>query len=268
MSDLTPAAYPSRVLLSQTIPGRLAREERLLADYANKAGIPVGFGSESMMERGRIALDRSVLVAGSVRFVLHALRRLGLASPLHMPYPAALSAWLHRRVARYERLRDALAYIRDSGQPMFIKPAKGWKRFTGFVIQHPDDPRLIGISKNLPVWISQPISLVSEWRAYVAHGSVLAIKFVDHGGDRRMMPDVISIQEAVAKLVDARQAPAGFVIDFGVDIDGRTILVEVNDGFSFGAYDDLDSNTYWTVTVARWYELVGAVNVTNRTQGN
>ena len=77
MSDLTPAAFPSRVLLSQTMPGRLAREVRLLADYANKVGIPVGFGSESMMERGRIAFDRSVLVAGSVRFVLHALRRLG-----------------------------------------------------------------------------------------------------------------------------------------------------------------------------------------------
>jgi len=228
----------------------------LLADHAERLGVPVVFGSVSMMERGRIALDRTSLVAGTVPFVLHALRHLGVPAPEHIPYPEVLNRWLFRRIAKYHRLRDALNEIHDTATPMFVKPAKGWKRFTGFVARFPDDVRFNGASRSAPVWVSEPIALASEWRAYVAHGSILSVTFVDQSGDRHASPDSDVIRDAVTALVESGAAPAGFAIDFGVDVAGQTMLVEVNDGFSIGAYDDLDAESYWTVTDARWRQLM------------
>lgn len=248
---------PKKVLLSQRIPGRLSREEQLLADHAKLFDIPVVTATEKMMERNKIELKDDYLVAGTVPFVLQAMRRLGIKVPEHNPYPVVLNEYLHRKVWRQDRLRDVLAVRDKGGSRVFVKPADGWKRFTGFVVEFSSDYRLNGTSKNLPVWVSEPIEFVSEWRAYVANETVLDIRFADHGGDRSFCVDANIVEEAVSKLVKARCAPSGFVIDFGVTSSGETALIEMNDGFSFGAYDGVSAKTYWDVTKARWFELLG-----------
>lgn len=227
-----------------------------MAAHAETLGLPVVRASEKMMERAKVPLDGSVLVAGTVPFVLHAMRRLGVAVPQHEPYPQELTPWLHRRVWKCDRLRDVLDDLKQGGPRVFVKPALGWKKFTGFVVEFADDYRFGGVSKNVPVWVSEPLQFVSEWRAYVAHGEVLDVRFADHGGERSAEPDFAAIREAVHQFGHAGRAPAGYVIDFGVTADGRTALVEVNDGFSFGAYDGISAEVYWAVTAARWQELV------------
>jgi hypothetical protein len=244
------------LLISQKVPGKLAREEALLAARAEVLGVPVVAASEKMMERGKVPVGDDALVAGTVPFVLHAMRRLGVAVPQHDPYPQELTPWLHRRVWKRDRLRDVLDDLKHGGPRVFVKPALGWKKFTGFVVEFADDYRFGGVSKNVPVWVSEPLQFVSDWRAYIAHGEVLDVRFADHGGERSAEPDYAAISEAVAQLVHGGRAPAGFVIDFGVTADGLTALVEVNDGFSFGAYDGVSGEVYWAVTAARWQELV------------
>lgn len=236
--------------------GRLGLEERLMHDYAQQLGIPVVMASEKMMTRGLVDLDKHSLVTGSVPFILQAMRQLNIVPPEHTPYPDVLTPWLHRRVWKEPRLRNVLDALDNGRGPLFIKPAKGWKRFTGFVTDYSDDPRFNGVSKNIPVWVSEPVNFVSEWRAYVLNGVVLAIKFADHGGDRNVTLDTSEVEVAVATLIQAGQAPAGFVIDFGVTQDGLTALIEMNDGFSFGAYDGLSVDDYWNITSARWFELI------------
>lgn len=245
------------VLISQQQLGRLGREEALVANHAGTLGLPVLCASEKMMERGKAQLDDGTLVAGTVPFVLHAMRRLGIIAPVHEPHPEELTRWLHRRVWQRDRLRDVLYDLDQGGPQLFVKPALGWKKFTGFVVEFGDDQRFFGVSKNIPVWVSEPLEFVSEWRAYVAYGKVLDVRFVDHGGDRAVAPNFDAIRQAVAQFAISGRAPAGFVIDFGVTNDGRTALIEVNDGFSFGAYDGMSAEVYWTVTAARWNELVG-----------
>jgi hypothetical protein len=246
------------LLLSQQQQGQLSREEMLMAAHAKVLGIPVSTASIKMMERGRVQVDDATLVSGSVPFVLHAMRQLGVAVPQHVPYPEELAPWLHRRVWRRDRLRDVLNNLDKDASPVFVKPALGWKKFTGFVVEFADDYRFSGVSRNIPVWVSEPLSFVSEWRAYVANGVVLDVRFADHGGDRGIKPDLEVIDEAVALHTRSGNAPAGYVIDFGVTVDGRTALIEVNDGFSFGAYDGLAASIYWEVTAARWRELLAA----------
>ena len=52
-------------------------------------------------------------------------------------------------------------------------------------------------------------------------------------------------------------APAGYGIDFGITDDGKTLLVEVNDGHSLGNYN-LRPVEYAKLLEARWDELANA----------
>ena len=49
-------------------------------------------------------------------------------------------------------------------------------------------------------------------------------------------------------------APAGYSADFGVTDDGRTLLVEVNDGYSLGS-GGLVANLYAELLRSRWQEM-------------
>ncbi|MBA9846830.1 ATP-grasp domain-containing protein [Ralstonia pickettii] len=225
-----------------------------MADLAISRGISVVRASPGQVERGRVSLGQGCVAVGSVPFVKFALRQLGVELPDHTPYPSCLEHFLYRKVKRLTSLREARDLV-ASGKRLFIKPADGWKRFTGFVAEFADDPRFNGQSKSRPVWISNPVRFASEWRAYVADGELLELRFADLGGDRTIQPDGGLIRDAVGALTVEGRAPAGYVIDFGVLDTGETALIEMNDGFSFGAYDGVSPETYWKVVVLRWQEL-------------
>lgn len=50
-------------------------------------------------------------------------------------------------------------------------------------------------------------------------------------------------------------AKRGYGIDFGVLDDGRTALVELNDGYALGNYG-LAAEAYLALCIARWEQLV------------
>lgn len=67
---------------------------------------------------------------------------------------------------------------------------------------------------------------------------------------RTLVVGEIPVLEAALRQLAAR----GYGIDFGVLADGRTALVEVNDGYGLGNYG-LAKETYLDLCVARWQEL-------------
>jgi hypothetical protein len=237
--------------------GEVPREEKMMLNEAVARGLEVFVASEKQVERGNFVMSDDIMAVGSVSFVKHALRQLGRTLPMHTPYPAALDHLLYRSVKKVNTLMAAKQMVAN-GQRLFIKPASGWKRFTGFVAEVDNDIRFNGASNSKPVWVSTPVKFLSEWRVYVTEGIILDIRFADHGGDRHLRPDSAVIVDAVSALTDSGLAPAGYVIDFGVLSSGETALIELNDGFSFGAYDGLPSSVYWEVTLKRWQELVKA----------
>lgn len=244
------------ILLERRGRGALGREEALMEAQAHARGVPVRFASVKQVERNKCALDKTTVAIGSVPFVKHALRQLGRTLPEHIPYPDVLRQMLHREVRKLNTLREARVMV-TQGRSLFIKPAEGWKRFSGFVSDDPRDMRFNGASSYLPVWISEPVTFASEWRAYVAHDKVLDVRFVDHGGDRGLRIDRDVVDEAVRLVATSGSAPAGYVIDFGVlHPCGKTALIEMNDGFSFGAYDDVAPEVYWDISISRWAEMV------------
>lgn len=245
---------PSGIIVQSKANGTLGREESLMTMVADRLNIPIIQASEKQIERSKVRVMPGVVAMGSVPFVKHALRQVGKLLPEHTPYPAVLRDLLYRPVQKVNSLAAAKEIV-AGGKRLFIKPADGWKRFTGFVAEFESDYRFNGASMSKPVWVSGPVRFVSEWRAYVVHDVVTDIRFADHGGDRNAVASQEVIETAVKVLSQTGIAPAGYVIDFGVLETGETALIEMNDGFSFGAYDDLPADVYWNVTVSRWFEL-------------
>lgn len=264
----------SKVLLFKEI--KLEIEEELICKRALELGLPVEFASLKEMQRGKIPLDKNTLVAGSVGFVKAALRILGKDLPAHIPYPKAIEKFLGRKVWFEPKLKNVLSEI-ENGRTLFVKPARGWKRFTGFVCDNPFDYRFKGSSKNAPVWVSDPVSFVSEWRVYVCNDlwyvsddlryvckeKILGIfPSPTNSKEDESLPDEVEdfpdpfvIADCLKTLFENQKCPKGFAIDFGVISSGETVLVEMNDGFAIGNYG-LSDEKYFKMVAERWRELL------------
>lgn len=135
--------------------------------------------------------------------------------------------------------------------PIFVKPVYA-KRFVAGVIKSQElmDIFLKDIPNEEEVMVSEVVNFVSEYRGYVVKGELKGIKH--YLGDFRIFPDM-SVVDATIK--DFKDAPAGYSIDFGITDDGRTLLVECNDGWSLGNYG-LNPSIYTNLLSARWLEIM------------
>ncbi len=187
------------------------------------------------------------LIVGGVGAVRGKLEEFGINLP-HIDYPDDLKQYLGRRIW-FTTIEQILAD--QENRPVFIKPVRE-KRFTGMVLRNMNDsPKRSYCSPGEPVMCSEVVEFVREWRVFVRYGKVIDVR--PYFGDWKYHFDSNTIEQAVA---DFKSAPAGYAMDFGVTSDGRTLLVEVNDGYSIGCYG-LQGIDYAKLLSARWCELVG-----------
>lgn len=193
------------------------------------------------------------VVVGHIGQVRYALRALGRTVPAELGYPDTLRPWLGRRL--WPSTINAVAGKPESW-PVFVKPMHAGKKFTGVLVRGTRD--LIGCGDQLedtPVWCAEPVDFVAEWRCFVRYGQVLDARH--YRGDWRVHFDARVAEQAVAAY--AADAPAGYSLDVGRTADGRTLLVEVNDGYSLGAYG-LTPLSYAKLLSARWAQMTGTVD--------
>lgn len=187
---------------------------------------------------------------GYVGTVRSRLRDYGIITP-EMDYPAELSEYMGRKVWK--------SYINTINSnpdlwPVFVKPIQD-KKFSGVVVRSPKD--LIGCGScydNAEYLCSEIVNFVAEWRVFVRYGKIIDVR--PYKGDWRVHfnPDVI--ESAVKRFTTA---PKGYAIDFGVSDDGRTLLIEVNDGYALGSYG-LFYPDYAKLLSARWAELTNTTD--------
>lgn len=191
------------------------------------------------------------VVVGHIAAVRASLRALGLAVPAELGYPAALHPFLGRRL--WQSTINAVAA--DARQwPVFVKPVHAAKKFTGVLVRGPGD--LVGCGdqyEDTPVWCAEPVRFVAEWRCFVRYGRVLDAR--PYKGDWRTHFDPAVAEQALAAY--APEAPAAFSLDVGLTAAGATLVVEVNDGHSLGAYG-LMPIAYAKFLSARWAEMTGS----------
>jgi hypothetical protein len=217
-------------------------------------GFETAFFEWPALRDGQLDVEPSTLIVGGVGAVTFALKRLGLAMPTIDDLPEPLAEFRGRRV-----WRSTLADIRgnykgsEAAQPaVFVKPLRDPKAFPAQVVAGFRD--LIPTSRmpgEAEVLASDPIEFVSEWRFFVLRGRVVGGGW--YAGDPLTFPDAAIVGRAVNTWGAA--APAGYGIDFGIAADGRTLLVEVNEGYSLGCLG-LRPMLYSQILEARWIELM------------
>lgn len=201
--------------------------------------------------RGRVPLSRERLVVGEIPVVEAALRQLGFDRPSENCYPEELSAFLLRRVWPSTLREVTSALLTGRLAECFVKPRERIKTFTGRMIDASDVGALMHHSATTPVWCGELVSFRSEHRAFVIHGEVKCVR--QYGGDAET-PDASVIAACVREWTASGRAASAYVIDFGVLRDGRTALLEVNDGYSFGTYG-CPPEIVVDLLITRWLEL-------------
>lgn len=187
------------------------------------------------------------VVVGYVGTVRSRLFDFGILTP-EMDYPDELTEFLGRKI-----WKSKINTINSHPElwPVFVKPLED-KKFTGVVVRSPKD--LIGCggsNDNADVYCSEIVDFKAEWRCFVRYGRVLSVR--PYKGDWHLHYDASVIEKAVKSFATA---PNGYAIDFGVTGDGRTLLIEVNDGYALGCYG-LFYLDYAKLLSARWAELTG-----------
>ena len=202
-----------------------------------------------MDEFDDLSLDKNDIVVGGIGVVHRAFERLGIEIPALASVPPALAEFAERKTWRGTMI-DARHAV-ERGEPLFVKPVPtDLKMFTGQPLREIAD--LIAtahVPDETPVDCAELTSFVSEYRVFVMHGDVIGVRH--YKGDPLVFPDGDRIRGAVSAY---QEAPAGYALDVGVVEDGRTLLVEVNDGYATGAYG-LPPVRYAAVIDARWAEL-------------
>lgn len=190
------------------------------------------------------------VVVGYVGTVRSRLNDFGIVTP-EMDYPLELKKYLGRRI-----WLSKINTINSSPDlwPVFVKSVED-KKFTGVVVRSTKD--LIGCGscyENADCLCSEVVNFAAEWRVFVRYGKILDVR--PYKGDWRVHYDPNVIENAVNDYISA---PAAYAIDFGVTDDRRTLLIEVNDGYSLGSYG-LFYPEYAKLLSARWAELTGTTD--------
>ena len=256
---------------------RLVSPSATAADGLAKLGYEVVWFDQADVDK--LDLTADTLVVGFIEVVRGALKKItGKEVPV-FNYPYELLDYLGRRV-----WLDTLGKIRNTPEmwPVFIKPSNEIKSFGGRLVRGVMD--LVGtrdLPNDTPVWASEPVEFLSEFRCFVRDGNVIGCRH--YKGDPLKFPDSKTILMAAKEWVSA---PAAYCLDVGVvyeptaeenaydaeqkknparDLEYvrwkpgtyKTLLVEINDAYSAGDYG-LESILYARFLEARWCELTGA----------
>lgn len=240
----------SAALVQHAEPSKIP-EMNEAATELERRGISVTRFHAKHLLRRQVPLSRQTLVVGEIHVVESALKQLGVEPPLENCYPEVLRPFMHRRVWPSTLREVTSALITGSLAEVFVKPRGRIKTFTGRMVDAADVGSIMHHAATMPVWCSEVVSFSSEHRAFVVRGEVKSVR--QYGGDAQT-PDASLIHQCVDALTKAGHA-AAYAVDFGVLRDGRTALLEVNDGYSLGTYG-CPPEISVEVLITRWTELV------------
>lgn len=100
------------------------------------------------------------------------LAAMGIPVP-HFDYPAALHQFFGRNIHQ-AKIQEIINDPSTWG--VFVKPVSTTKSFTGRVIREAQDLRGIGLASDTRVWVSDAVSFIAEWRAFILHQEVIDVR--------------------------------------------------------------------------------------------
>ena len=211
------------------------------------------------MKAGRVPHDRATLVVGGMVEVNYALQSIGVAPPLPLNLPDELAAYRGRKIwtSTWDQIhRQLKAGPLDPMDPVFVKPLKAAKAFTGYVVATLADLEpTMHLSARMELLVSELMDFVSEWRYFVHRQEIVGV--AHYQGDCLLWPDSRLVRQAVKDY--ERAAPIAYSIDFGLTRQGQVLLIEVNDAIALGCYG-LGAVRYASMLEDRWLELTATLD--------
>lgn len=193
---------------------------------------------------------------GTVEFVKAFAERVGVK----LPNPIHANELLKLEGRKYATVRKKDLPLPRKTYPVFVKPLKELKKFTGFVARSEKDFELYPDVdwSNTSLFLTGVLeNIVSEWRCYVLNGKVFAC--VNYSGDPTCFPRTVDIDKM---LYNYTNAPIAYSLDIAVCIDKKysdncvyTSFIEINDAFSLGYYGG-DVELYTKMLDLRWKQIV------------
>ena len=223
------------------------------------ADIRVSNATLAGLEGHQEALLDGALPVGTVAFVQRAMALAGMGEPGNLSYPLEARRYLKRKLWHTTACRALSAPGKR-----FIKSA-ATKLFTGFVLDAKvgvaglnahDKLQFEALSRlpaETPVWVSEPVDWVSEYRYYIQDAELIGYARYDQG-DAEVVPEPNPV---VVKLcILGLQIRHPYVLDMGVIASGETAMVEVNDAWAIGLYAGaLQPRQYVEFLATRWESL-------------
>ncbi len=190
--------------------------------------------------------ERENIAVGGIGFIRERLLQYDIV-PSVFDYPNELKPYLGRNV-----WVSTINQIANDLPNIFIKPKNYQKFFTGKVIKSAKDLIGTGVqNEDYEVYCSDILEIVAEYRVYVRYGKILDIK--QYTGNYKARLDFDLVEDAIKNFVSS---PKAYGIDFCVTKQGKTCLVEVNDGYALGNYG-INFINYAKLLYTRWAELTG-----------
>jgi hypothetical protein len=207
----------------------------------------------------RSLLKMGAIPVGSVQFVRRAMELADIVEPENLTYPPGCERYMKRKY-----VRSTVGRALDMAGRRFLKSC-GTKVFTGFVLdsdcgpmglsnhdQHQYDT-LCGLTSDEPVWVSEPVHWISEYRYYVMDSRIIGHARYDQTEAHHVPePDIDVVNQCIVDL--GIEHP--YALDMGVLLSGETALVEVNDAWAIGLYGGaLTPYEYLRFLTKRWEDL-------------
>ncbi|MDD5149788.1 MAG: ATP-grasp domain-containing protein [Flavobacterium sp.] len=143
--------------------------------------------------------------------------------------------------------------------PVFIKPNNKIKEFNAFVANKQWDIDFEiyhqKINPSSLVQTQDVIDILSEYRVYINNKKIIGCEH--YLGDCLLFPDK-NIIESVFDIANKKLNNIAYTLDFGILDNGKTILIEVNDGWAIGNYG-IDSYSYYQLIKNRWFQIINGV---------
>jgi hypothetical protein len=196
----------------------------------------------------KVPVSKYHFVIAFIEDTLKYLAKMNINAARGLNIPEELSSFTGRDIS----VMTLKEFIDNHPVPAFIKPHTEVKQFPSGVITSPTNKSLFlgGYDPDTIAQVSSVIDIVSEYRGFVIKGELKSLN--RYMGDFRYYPDVSIIEKAVSMY---KSAPSGYTIDFCVTKEGKTLLVECNDGWSIGSYG-CDATIYTRLLVTRWLDLI------------
>jgi len=190
--------------------------------------------------------NKKDIIVGGLLITTSRLLDLGIKTP-NINYPHELLKYTERKI-----WESTLKDLYKQKTPFFIKPLDE-KLIQAKVINKIEDlDEYTVLDADTRFICSEVVEFVSEYRCFIRYNRLFDVRIY-----KGNIKDTIDLDVVYKAINDYKTSPKAYVLDFGLTSDGRTILIEFNDGFSLGAYG-MDCEKYACFLMTRWSELVGS----------